>query len=605
MHYYLLYDKNIEPQIIKQYSLLIYKHFHTHPIKKEFYERIVDFPPSSTIFLLTGDKELKSWLHFAKAKDFTIYIIPNPSNPLAQKCFHLPSSFDELLSMQTMTFHHLTYCNQEILFTSAIIGDKRWITNQSLFLSLIKNFYNIHLFKTFLEIKNQKILTASLLIEAGNEIYIKEKRQTFFSDIPPGCFKIAALIFAPISIIEALKLRYFLFKRDKRFLPNGIGILKSDNFTISTDQELTLIRDNTSPVISKKITIKSIPVNLTIITGYPSCPKDESDNIRIDRLPKDEELITLYTKRTLPFLPIAPEEAFADLFKKIKDNAKISIEYTVLLLISVLMATFGLFQNSSPTIIGAMILAPLMAPVISLAMGIIRFEENLVKNSMKTILISTFLALLLALGFTNLFPIEHMTQQMSIRTNPTLLDLGVAILAGLAAAYGYANSKVGESLAGVAIAVALVPPLCVAGIGLGWENLDIFYKAFLLYLANIIGIVFAAGIMFYLLGYASKRYASAALIIKLLLLASIFFPLYVATQTVLKEEQIYEQIKYLQFKNVTLQLDTIQYHKKGATLFISVLSKKELNAKEKEEIMQQIKKRFGEEILIISFKQIL
>ncbi|BAF70008.1 TIGR00341 family protein [Nitratiruptor sp. SB155-2] len=604
MHCYLLYDKNIEPHIIKQYSLLIYEHLHKHPIKKVFHEKIVDYPSSSTIFLFAKDDDIKSWLHHAKAKNFTLYIIPHGSNPLAQKCFDLPSSFEELFSFTTKR-HYFTYCNEKLLFSSALIGDREWITSGNLFLAFLKNFYNIRLFKTNIELKSQKIVTASLLIEAGNGNYLKEKRETFFTNIQAGCKKVAAILYAPTSIIEAIKLRYFLVKKDQKYLPKGIGTIITETITLVTDKEMTLICDNEAPVIFDRVIIKSVPTNLQIVSGTKPCPKVEKETIRLDRLPKDEEFINFYTKRTLPFLPISPEEAFADLFKKIRENVKISIEYTVLLLISVLMATFGLFQNSSPTIIGAMILAPLMAPVISLAMGIIRFDETLVKNSFKTVSISTLLALLLALGFTSLFPIEHMTQQMSIRTNPTLLDLGVAILAGLAAAYGYANSKVGESLAGVAIAVALVPPLCVAGIGLGWGNLDIFYKAFLLYLANIIGIVFAAGIMFYLLGYASKRYASAALIIKVLLLTSIFIPLYVATQTVLKEEIIYEQIKYLKFKDVSLQLDTIQYHKNGATLFISVLSSKELKTKEKETILHQIKKKFPEEKLIVSFKQVL
>ncbi|SMC09717.1 TIGR00341 family protein [Nitratiruptor tergarcus] len=604
MHCYLLYDKNIKHEIIKKYSLLIYEHLHKHPIKKEFHDKIVDFPPSSIIFLLAGDNEIKAWLHYAKAKNFTIYIIPYASNPLTQKYFNLPPSLEELFSLTTKQ-HYFTYCNEKLLFSSAVIGDKKWITNQNIFLSFLKNFYNIRLFKTNIELKSQKFITASLLIEAGDARYIKEKREAFLTDTQTGCKKVAAVLYAPTSIIEALKLRYFLVKKDQKFLPKGIGTLVTDSIKLNAEKELTLICDNEAPITSKNVILKIVPTNLQIVSGTKPCPKEEKETIRVDRLPRDEEFINFYTKRTLPFLPIAPEEAFADLFKKIKDNAKISIEYTVLLLISVLMATFGLFQNSSPTIIGAMILAPLMAPVISLAMGIIRFDETLVKNSFKTVFISTLLALLLALGFTNLFPIEHMTQQMAIRTNPTLLDLGVAILAGLAAAYGYANSKVGESLAGVAIAVALVPPLCVAGIGLGWENIDVFYKAFLLYLANIIGIVFAAGIMFYLLGYASKRYASAALAIKLMLLISIFFPLYVATQTVLKEERIYEQIKYLKFKDVTLQLDNIQYHKGGATLFISVLSNKELNIKAKETILHRIKKKFPHEKLIISFKQVL
>ena len=143
-----------------------------------------------------------------------------------------------------------------------------------------------------------------------------------------------------------------------------------------------------------------------------------------------------------------------------------------------MLATLGLYQNSAAVVIGAMLLAPLMAPIISLAMGMLRQDMKMSRQSAVKIIVGVVIALLAAALLTLVFPHKPVTAEMLARVNPTLLDLGVAIFAGIAGAYTKAYKEILQSLAGVAIAVALVPPLAVAGIGIGRLDISFLFPGF-------------------------------------------------------------------------------------------------------------------------------
>jgi len=204
--------------------------------------------------------------------------------------------------------------------------------------------------------------------------------------------------------------------------------------------------------------------------------------------------------------------------------------------------------------------------------------------------------------FAFLLPYRHVTEQMALRMNPTLLDLAVAILAGIAGGYGYANSKVGESLAGVAIAVALIPPLCVAGIGLGWMDADMFWHALLLFFANIVGIAFAAGTVFYLLGFASSRYVAAAFMLKFSMIFVIIFPLYISTQNFFLYERIYDEVSRVSYRAVELKIENI--YKKEGKIYVEV----ELAAADEKmakEALKKLKERFPKFHFVVTYKKII
>jgi uncharacterized hydrophobic protein (TIGR00271 family) len=191
-----------------------------------------------------------------------------------------------------------------------------------------------------------------------------------------------------------------------------------------------------------------------------------------------------------------------------------------------MIATFGLFINSSSVIIGAMLLAPLMQPIVSLSMGVLRQDSSMQTNAIKTIAIGVAAVLGTAALISFFVPMQRLTVEMAGRLSPTILDLFVAIVSGIAAAYAKNNEKILGSLAGVAIAVALVPPIAVAGVGLGWAEWHMFSSAFLLFVTNLVGIVLAAAMTFMVLGYSPIKIAKKGLATWLLIVMLVAIPLY-------------------------------------------------------------------------------
>ena len=610
MIYYFVYDNSIEKKLID--DILKKLQSFAKEVQTVVYQKnSVEFLPKSTVFLMIDDHSFIEWIRANQQSELEVVILPYEKNPLQRKNYALPSSIDELLTLyrkENKTYmQSFISCNRLAVLGCIAIGEEEIIKRD--FWSFLKRLFSLKLKN--ITIKTQKeheINTAALFIEAGNEAYFTKNRTYFFKSSYNQCKRVASIVYAPGSIIETIKLKYFLSKLKKeegKTLPEGIGIIKSNELLIKSNEEQK-IEVNINGKIEKftQIEIKREDTRFLVLSGYENCVKgEEKESIRTQKIPAGADIINFFTKKHLPLLPIASENDFAELFTKLRESSRITKAYLILLIISVLMATTGLFQNSAPTIIGAMILAPLMAPIITFSMGAIRFDDNLLLQSSKSIVFSIILSLILSAFFSIIFPFSHITQQMAIRTHPTLLDLGVAILAGIAAAYGYANSKVGESLAGVAIAVALVPPLCVSGIGIGWGNLDIFYNAFLLFLANMVGIIMASGIMFYLMGYASHKYVSAAFLMKLMMVSIVAFPLLISTRTVFKEERIYREISHIAMDNIKLKINDISVQKNRLLVQLNIISKKELTKIEKEKLLQMLKSKVDKNVrFIINYK---
>ncbi len=212
------------------------------------------------------------------------------------------------------------------------------------------------------------------------------------------------------------------------------------------------------------------------------------------------------------------------------------------MLLSTLLATTGLFANSAPVIIGAMILAPLMAPIISLSMGVIRTDKYLLFKSIRTLSIGIFMALLFSSIYTLFIPLEQITAEMQGRLHPNLLDLLVAIFSGIAGAYATAKEEVAKSLAGVAIAVALVPPLSVTGIGIGLGNIDVIYGSFLLFLTNLVGITLSAALTFIVLGFAPLKKAKKGVFYTSIIMTIIAIPLVLSFLKVVDRNKYFEDL---------------------------------------------------------------
>lgn len=187
-------------------------------------------------------------------------------------------------------------------------------------------------------------------------------------------------------------------------------------------------------------------------------------------------------------------------YKKDWQNA-----FSLMLFLSVTLASLGLSKDSSATIIGAMIIAPLGQPIVAFG-GAIALGWRIQSFRMLRIITigmisSVLMAYIVGLTLPDITP----NQQILIRTSPDLRDLGVAVLAGIAGAYGYYRSEYSTILSGVAIAVALVPPLSTCGIMLEQGHLILALGSFLLFITNLIGITFAAILIFFILGLKKNR----------------------------------------------------------------------------------------------------
>ena len=525
---------------------------HVSPINPEtFTGTLPHLPDDALLVCLLDDHRFARLWQGASERPVTLLPLPWSGNPLTRKALGLEGDFADLLARldagRFASRTSLLLADGEPVLTAVRIGSVPELPG-SPFLQRLRRFFRsllfLHLSPFILTTaKEQRIELAALSIEAAEESVMYRQHPEIF-DGEPAQGRVTALIHAPASLL-ALFQRLFL-KRVATGHAHGIGYVRSRRLVIeSTGGPLPCLIDGL-PRQAAAITLEDMATQCRVPMALDSLQKaEDKENIRITAVPTGSEAVEFFTRRTLPLLPIAPEAQFAELFTQLRRSATTDSVFLVLMFLSILLATIGLYQNSGPVIIGAMILAPLMAPIVSLSMGLVRFDHMLLRNSSRTLLIGTALALALAALFAWSMPLAHLTDQIRARLNPNLLDLGVAIVSGIAAAYAYAKEELAKSLAGVAIAVALVPPLGVAGIGIGLGNLHLFNGAFLLFLTNLVGIVFAAGTTFYLLGFASLRYARTAFFYKLLILALITIPLAISTQALIEENRIYRQFAAL------------------------------------------------------------
>ena len=187
--------------------------------------------------------------------------------------------------------------------------------------------------------------------------------------------------------------------------------------------------------------------------------------------------------------------------------------FFILLALATAIATFGLLSNSAATIIGAMIIAPLMVPIISLAFSLVMLDFRLVSYSLVKLVLGVALTVLIAFWATEIIGFKIPGSEIIARTEPTLLDLGVAIAAGIAGAFAKIHRNVSDAIPGVAISVALAPPLCVVGIGLATRDSNLSDGAFVLFLTNLVGIIISADLIFLGQSYGSWKKAIWSLFI--------------------------------------------------------------------------------------------
>jgi uncharacterized hydrophobic protein (TIGR00271 family) len=199
--------------------------------------------------------------------------------------------------------------------------------------------------------------------------------------------------------------------------------------------------------------------------------------------------------------------------KDLIDDSTPRPSFFFLVVLSVLMAACGLLINNVAVIIASMLIAPILSPILSLALGIIISDGRLISRSFFTLLKSSGYAIGLSAAVTWLlwnftsssdFMFELNTEILS-RIEPSIVYLIIAIIAGTATAFARVKPELSETLPGTAIAVALVPPLATIGIGVATLRLEVISGALAMFILNAVGIILAAMVMFSLMNLYTKK----------------------------------------------------------------------------------------------------
>lgn len=203
------------------------------------------------------------------------------------------------------------------------------------------------------------------------------------------------------------------------------------------------------------------------------------------------------------FPPLADDER-TGLEEQLREGSAWSMNFGVMLGCSVLLAGLGLLQDSVAVVIGAMLVAPLMTPLIAIGLGLVQGNFDLLSTALKSMWRGVAIGLLLGFLLRIVIPGSELTQQVASRGSANILDLFIAFFAGVAAAYALARPKMSGALPGVAIAVALVPPLTASGIALGSQDWSVALGAFILLMTNVVMIVLGSAMVFRLHGLKTK-----------------------------------------------------------------------------------------------------
>ncbi len=166
-----------------------------------------------------------------------------------------------------------------------------------------------------------------------------------------------------------------------------------------------------------------------------------------------------------------------------------------ILMLAILIASIGLNVNSTAVIIGAMLISPLMSGILAMGYSVAVRDLELLKHALVRFATQVAISLITATIYFMLSPMTVPTEEMIARTSPTLWDVLIALFGGLAGMIGHTRTKHSNVIPGVAIATALMPPLCTAGYGIATGQLDFFLGAFYLFIINTLFIAISTGII--------------------------------------------------------------------------------------------------------------
>ncbi|HQX90301.1 MAG TPA: TIGR00341 family protein [Moraxellaceae bacterium] len=181
----------------------------------------------------------------------------------------------------------------------------------------------------------------------------------------------------------------------------------------------------------------------------------------------------------------------AEIETRIRDGVELRGATPWILIFAIFVASVGLNVNSAAVIIGAMLISPLMGPIMGAGLGVAVYDFDLVKRSLTNLGIATLISLIVSALYFSLTPLQQAQSELLARTSPTLWDVLIALFGGLAGIVGMTRREKSNVIPGVAIATALMPPVCTAGYGIATGQWNYFGGALYLYTINCVFISLA------------------------------------------------------------------------------------------------------------------
>ncbi|HAA55270.1 MAG TPA: hypothetical protein DCE42_10975 [Myxococcales bacterium] len=263
-----------------------------------------------------------------------------------------------------------------------------------------------------------------------------------------------------------------------------------------------------------------------------------------------------------------------ELFERLDRGARAEFNFITLICLSTAIAALGLIQNSGAVVIGAMLVAPLMTPMLAAGLGIVQGNIVLFRTSLHSVAVGFLCSLIVGYVFGKVaFPLYSLTPELAARGGPNVLDLIVALLSGVAAAYAMGRPGLLEALPGVAIAAALVPPIATVGISISIGEYGNALGAAMLFGTNLIAIILASAIALYALGIRprldeekSRPWARHILLILSVSVMAIAIPLWgpLAHSEMMEDGRVQKELSvYLSSQSVLVRR-VFQNRKNGA-----------------------------------------
>lgn len=304
----------------------------------------------------------------------------------------------------------------------------------------------------------------------------------------------------------------------------------------------------------------------------------------------------IFAKLKSFFLVSITKEDEEQVVKSIESDIRFRGMNLWVLIFAIFIASLGLNVNSTAVIIGAMLISPLMGPIIGMGLAVGISDLDLLKRSAKNFGVATGISVLTATVYFMLTPLNEAQSELLARTSPNIYDVLIALFGGLAGIVAICARNKGNVLPGVAIATALMPPLCTAGYGLATAQWTYFFGAFYLYFINMVFITVATFIGVRMMGFAPKTFVDQKkgalikryiyVVIVATIIPSIFLTYNIVKESIYNSKAMLYVNNEFAFENVQVIQKDVSYKDRSIRI---VLMGKELS----EDIIAMAESRIG------------